>query len=154
MALKVQAFHHGVRHFQAGHIHLIHQEGFDFQAGFGDRATEEGQHRLKGAQRMSSPTETGLKMSNAFGYSERPWNSFAKWKENKNLLLLYYSDVLHILLPKRFFGDAQQVEFVRARLQENKVSIAGRSRRLMVVVFVVLLLVMCVLIFQFRTSTP
>jgi hypothetical protein len=99
-------------------------------------------------------TETGLTITNAFGHSQRPWSNFAKWKENQNLVLLYYSDVMYTLLPKRIFADPQQVDFVRAKLRENNVPTAGRSRPRMVLLFVILVVVICVLLFQFRTATP
>ena len=57
MAFEVQAFHHGISDLQASGIHLVHQERFGFQTRFGDRAADERQHRLKGAQGVSRPIE-------------------------------------------------------------------------------------------------
>ncbi len=57
MAFEVQAVHHGVSDFQAGGIHLVHQERFDFQTCFGHCAADEGQQRLKSAQGVSRPIE-------------------------------------------------------------------------------------------------
>lgn len=38
---------------------------------------------------------------NEFGEGCLPWGTFVKWEENEKLLLLYRSDVLFHMLPKR-----------------------------------------------------
>ena len=75
---------------------------------------------------LSSPfeiefTDTSMLASNEFGNSTRPWKNFIKWKENKKLLLLYHSDMLYNIIPKRFFFDPQQIETVKTYLETNKV---------------------------------
>jgi YcxB-like protein len=50
---------------------------------------------------------------NEFGRNTVPWTHFVKWKESRELILLYHSDVLFNLIPKRFFqGKAQLSEFL------------------------------------------
>ncbi len=66
-------------------------------------------------------TDTSMLASNEFGNSTRPWKNFIKWKENKELLLLYHSDMLYNIIPKRFFFDPQQFETVKTYLETNKV---------------------------------
>ena len=49
---------------------------------------------------------------NETGTIAMPWSHFVKWKESGKLFLLYHSDVLFNLVPKRFFqSDAQLNEF-------------------------------------------
>lgn len=80
---------------------------------------------------MSAPfeieiTPTGLVSSNQYGYANRPWRKFRKWKESKDLLMLYLSDIQFLLIPKRFITD-EQMEAIRARLGENNVREASAS---------------------------
>ena len=42
MAVEIEGLHDGVSDLPAGGIHLVHQERFDLQAGFGHCATDEG----------------------------------------------------------------------------------------------------------------
>jgi len=49
---------------------------------------------------------------NETGKITMPWSHFVKWKESEKLLLLYHSDILFNLVPKRLFqSDAQLNEF-------------------------------------------
>lgn len=49
---------------------------------------------------------------NEYGRIAMPWSHFVKWKENREYFLLYHSDALYNLVPKRFLGDdAQQSQF-------------------------------------------
>ncbi|MGC1376765.1 MAG: YcxB family protein [Anaerolineales bacterium] len=85
-------------------------------------------------------TETGLLTSNELGNSTRPWGNFAKWKENEKLLLLYHSDIMFSIIPKRIFSEPQQVETVKAFLQKNKVSAAKSRHMAAYIIYIVLLL--------------
>lgn len=44
-----------------------------------------------------------LETKSELGSSTVPWNMFAHWKENKKLILVYQSDVLFHMFPKRVF---------------------------------------------------
>jgi hypothetical protein len=70
-------------------------------------------------------TEAGMHTSNELGNSTRPWTYFTKWKENKELIMIYHSDVLFNIVPKRFFAEAQQIETLKSFLEKNKVPKAG-----------------------------
>jgi len=72
-------------------------------------------------------TDTAMIFSNEFGNATRPWNHFTKWKENDELILLYHSDVIYNILPKRIFTDPQQIDAVKSYLENNEVP-AARSR--------------------------
>jgi hypothetical protein len=92
-------------------------------------------------------SESGLRASNEFGNSIRPWGNFTKWKENSSLLLLYHSDMMFSVLPKRCFPEADQAETIKSYLLQNGVP-AANSRPLLqglsvsCVVYIVLLVLM------------
>ncbi len=72
-------------------------------------------------------TPEGLASSNQYGYANRPWGNFRKWRENKDLLLLYLSDVQFILLPKRFCTP-EQLAALHAHLDQSKVLEASKVK--------------------------
>ncbi len=91
---------------------------------------------------MSAPfqydiTPGGLAVSNAFGRSERPWSDFQKWKEDRNFLLLYFSNMQFIIVPKRLCTP-EQVEELRADLRENHVPQLGVVTRRSVIITAVI----------------
>jgi hypothetical protein len=51
--------------------------------------------------------------------TEMQWASILQWKENKNVFLLYQSPQLAQIIPKRFFGNEQDVMAVRELLRTN-----------------------------------
>ncbi len=87
-----------------------------------------------------------------YGYSSRPWGEFHKWREDERLLLLYLSDVLYIVIPKRFL-DEQQAAQIRALLREHEVidanrpSLGGYSRYMLWISLAVLLLAVLVALY-------
>ena len=64
-------------------------------------------------------TKEGLNCSNEIGKSNIPWGNFLKWKENNNLFLIYYSDVLFQMLPKRLFNNLDDINAFRSVLSSN-----------------------------------
>ena len=64
-------------------------------------------------------TKEGLNCSNEIGKSSIPWSNFLKWKENKNLFLIYHSDVIFQMLPKRLFKDLDELNSFRLVLSSN-----------------------------------
>jgi len=74
---------------------------------------------------LSAPFEMNLSdqefsMRNEFGESHLPWDSFVKWKEDKEMLLLYRSDVLFHMLPKRLLHSDDELGYVLNRLRQSK----------------------------------
>jgi hypothetical protein len=67
-----------------------------------------------------------IKVSSASGYSERPISDFHKWKENKSLFLIYQSDVLFNIIPKRFLTNPEQEEYIREQLTQHVKLAKGR----------------------------
>ena len=63
----------------------------------------------------------------ANGDARIPWSDYLKWRENGRLFLLYRSDVLFQMFPKRAFPAAQIDEF-RALARAKIAPAAGRRR--------------------------
>ena len=64
-------------------------------------------------------TDDNLVLSYEFGNAIRPWKHFIKWKENEKLLLLYLSDMMFVMIPKRFLTDPQQLEMIKSYIVKN-----------------------------------
>ncbi len=72
-------------------------------------------------------SEKGMKLTNSFGHSERVWSHFVKWKEDEQGFLLYHSEQMFNLIPKRFFDVPEAGFFVREQLQKHNVPVAGTA---------------------------
>lgn len=53
------------------------------------------------------------------GEAHTPWTEFHKWKEGKKLFLIYRSDNLFHIIPKRSFPTAEEETALRVILQEK-----------------------------------
>ena len=58
-------------------------------------------------------SETELHGKSVHGEARLPWDLFRKFKENKHLFLLYQSDGLFHMLPKRLFSGEADVQRAR-----------------------------------------
>ncbi len=85
------------------------------------------QKNLQRPYRVSWDAE-GVQTSSANGNSKIPWMEFLKWRESAQLFLLYRSDVLFQMYPKRCFTPAQVDDF-RSLAKRNIAEIAGRKRK-------------------------
>jgi hypothetical protein len=65
-------------------------------------------------------TDQEFSVRNEFGESHLPWDSFVKWKEDKEMLLLYRSDVMFHMLPKRLLRSDSDLGYVLGRLRRSK----------------------------------
>ena len=63
------------------------------------------------------------------GHNTTPWQDFLKWRENTKLFLLYRSDVMFNLIPKRAFSDSEGVEDFRRLAKEKICATQGRRRK-------------------------
>lgn len=93
-------------------------------------------------------SDTGMIVSNEFGTVNRPWDNFHKWKENNDLLILYHSDVLYTILPKRIFSDAAQIENVKEYLISNQVPVAKSRFRFVYILIVLFFIIACWMMYQ------
>jgi len=82
------------------------------------RRTYKQQKSLQREQRMKFD-EFGFSAENELGRSTTPWSDFVKWKENDHLFLLYISDPLYHMVPKRLFSDAGNADRLRQLLLTN-----------------------------------
>ncbi len=57
-----------------------------------------------------------------------PWSDYRKWLEGKNLFLLYHSNRLYQLVPKRAFADEESVASFREGLRSRIAPRPGRVR--------------------------
>ncbi len=53
------------------------------------------------------------------GEAKLTWDYFQKWKEGKNLFLLYQSDVMFHIVPKRCFASPEEMAQFRKLLLEK-----------------------------------
>lgn len=66
-----------------------------------------------------------IKLSGATGLSRFAWHDFVKWHESSSTILLYQSDAMFNLLPKRAFSP-EQIDTIRAAVKANNVrTVAG-----------------------------
>ena len=90
-------------------------------------------------------TDTNLVVSNEFGNAIRPWKNFIKWKENEELIILYHSDVMFTIIPKRLLTDLQQLETIKSYITKNGIK-TENSKTLQAVYFLVLALFLSVFV--------
>lgn len=101
-------------------------------------------------------TDSALVSSSQYGSGVRPWADFHKWKEDKDVLLLYMSDVMFVLIPKRFC-TAEQVEAIRSHLVANKIPQNPRNpaRLVLFAVYLAILIVVGIVVYWTTTKlTP
>lgn len=60
--------------------------------------------------------DSGLGIESETGQGRIPWADIHKWKENDHLYLLYVSDALYYMIPKRLFSSTDDVGSVRTLL--------------------------------------
>jgi hypothetical protein len=62
---------------------------------------------------------SGLSVSNEFGQAVVPWDHVRKWKENRQLFLVYHSDVLFHMIPKHCLRDPEEAIALRSLLSTH-----------------------------------
>ena len=65
-------------------------------------------------------SEEGIRFENANSQGIRKWDVFLKWKENQNMMMLYLSDVMFMMLPRRMLTQ-EIIGFVHEQLKKNKI---------------------------------
>jgi hypothetical protein len=64
-------------------------------------------------------TETGVTFETE-GYQEfKQWQHYLKFRETQEIFLLYYSESLYHILPKRLFTHVSEIDRLRNLLQKN-----------------------------------
>jgi len=64
-------------------------------------------------------TDSGIESSNANTTSRVPWDHLIRWKESNTLFVLYQSDLLFNIVPKRCFAQPEQADAFRDLLTER-----------------------------------
>ena len=64
-------------------------------------------------------TENSLNTQTENGHLNKPWADYLKWKEGGRMFLLYYSDSVYMIVPKRFFLSALDMDTFRKSLGEK-----------------------------------
>jgi len=76
------------------------------------------QKGLHGSFRLEF-ADGGVSASTAHGQAQCPWSHIHKWKEGRHLLLLYFSDAMFAIVPKRCFGTKEQLHEFTTLLSRN-----------------------------------
>ena len=63
--------------------------------------------------------DTGLEVSTNLGQARRPWSHFARHAEDAHFILLYHSDAMFELIPKRWFDDTSTLESLRTEISRQ-----------------------------------
>jgi hypothetical protein len=83
-------------------------------------------------------SDQGFSISNSYGQSLIPWKDFVKWKEGQELFLLYRSDVMFTMIPKRLISTENDLQTLREQLARNNVPDARKAdKRLRITSFVI-----------------
>ena len=64
-------------------------------------------------------TSAGVEARTEQGYCVKPWSDYLKWKEGKNVFLLYLSDQLFQIVPKRFFAAREDIDAFRNVIRQS-----------------------------------
>jgi hypothetical protein len=81
------------------------------------------QKMLSVSFRVSFDAES-IRLVNEFVSSTLPWHIFHKWRENKYIFLLYESNAIYLIFPKRLFENSESINEFR-RLTHEKIGKAN-----------------------------
>ncbi len=73
-------------------------------------------------------TDEGYNIKNDYGSGKIPWKDFAKWKSDEKIILLYRTDNMFNMVPKRLLTDETQAQYVIEQLKLNHVKEASQVR--------------------------
>ena len=69
-------------------------------------------------------SEEGLILENQIGNAMIPWKNFIKWLEDDDVLLLFHSDLLMNMIPKRDIPNKDVLDKIYIYLSQNGVRMA------------------------------
>ena len=100
-------------------------------------------------------SDAGLNFSNEFGHTLRPWKIFYKWKENKKLFMLYQSEIVFTMIPKRLLADSNLLDTVKQYLSQNSIPSAVKHQSSMrpVLLYLFIIFMIAVCYYQFLVTT-
>jgi hypothetical protein len=65
--------------------------------------------------------EEGYSIKNSYGSGKVPWKDFTKWKVDDKIFLLYRTDTMFNMIPRRLLQDEADVQYLLNQLRENNV---------------------------------
>jgi hypothetical protein len=80
-----------------------------------------------------------------YGESKLPWTIFIRWKDMGDYLFLYQSDTLVNYLPKNKL-DSDTLEFIRGKINPNRVPEESSTRRRLLRVVIILLFILALIL--------
>ena len=86
-------------------------------------------------------SEEGFKFTTDFGERSRPWKKVLNWQEGSDLLVLYHSDEMLTVLPKRIFDDTDQVQRIKQYLEQNQIQRGGGWRGSLLLILFLLIII-------------
>jgi hypothetical protein len=86
------------------------------------------QHKELSSNFEMELTDEAYSIKNDYGSGRIPWKDFAKWKENDRMILLYRSENMFNMVPRRLLADDSQAQYVLDRLQQNGVKEASKVK--------------------------
>jgi hypothetical protein len=86
------------------------------------------QHKELSSPFVMELTDEGYSLKNSYGSARIPWKDFAKWKEDQKVILLYRTDIMFNMVPKRLLQDDAQVQYIHEKLRQNNVKEASQVR--------------------------
>jgi hypothetical protein len=72
--------------------------------------------------------EMGYAITNSYGSAVIPWKDYAKWKADDKIILLYRSDNMFNMVPKRLLNGEGDTQFIMEQLKANNVKEASQVR--------------------------
>ena len=67
----------------------------------------------------STVTDSGIDSTNANGKTHLPWSHVIRWKEGATVFIVYQSDLMFCIVPKRLFTHPEHLDAFRALLTEQ-----------------------------------
>lgn len=82
---------------------------------------------------LASPFEMelndeGYSIQNEYGSGKTPWKDYIKWKADAKMILLYKSDNMFNMVPRRLLSEVGQAEYIFDQLAKNNVKEAAQKR--------------------------
>jgi hypothetical protein len=103
-------------------------------------------------------SDEGLSVSSPQGRTLIPWNNFLKCAEGREMVLLYNSNRVFRMLPKRLFASASDLQFLRAQLTRNSVPQVGKAAKRIstnrLLVYIFLFIALLAMLFVNSRSIP
>jgi len=111
------------------------------------------QHKELSSSFEMELTDEGYGIKNSYGTGKIPWKDFAKWKADKNIILLYRTDNMFNMVPKRLLQDDSQTQYILDQLEKNNVKEASKVKNPLknvarTLIWVLLVIVIIVIVYM------